>query len=133
MQTFDDQINFFTQCLNEVRSTIHFTIFFAALFILTGLIGAIFINYGDTGLSALAKTLASLGSAITTAFSTFHLKDYPGQKNMIKILDIVINKYEKYKEMPEQIDQKDLEKFQSMYWALWEKKLGISGQKQVGP
>jgi hypothetical protein len=121
-QSYDEQVSFFEQRIQEQKSSIRLACILAAAVLACGIIAAVFINYNVDGYT---KTIGTIAACFSTLFSSFPLRDYPGQRNKINMLNTFIDRYKKIEKDPKKAEELELDKLQEIYWSLIKKTAGL--------
>lgn len=120
---YEEQVSFFEQTIVEHKGSIRIACILAVAVVTCGIIAAIFINYSDS-VNGYTKTVATIAACFSTLFSGFPLRDYPSQRNKIRMLNTFIDRYRKIEQDPSRAEEFEFDKLQEIYWSLVKKTAG---------
>lgn len=120
---YEEQVVFFEQTILEHKGSIRIACILSAAVVACGIIAAIFINYSDS-VNGYTKTVATIAACFSTLFSGFPLRDYPSQRNKIRMLNTFIDRYRKIEQDPSRAEEFEFDKLQEIYWSLVKKTAG---------
>ena len=110
-QNYDEQVLFFEQAILEHKNSIRLACILAAAVLTCGIIAAVFINYSDS-VNGYTKTMGTIAACFSTLFSGFPIRDYPSQRNKIRMLSTFIDRYRKIEQDPARAVEFEFDKLQ---------------------
>jgi hypothetical protein len=122
-QNYDEQVHFFEQAIDEHKTSIRLACLLSAGVVTCGIIAAIFINFTDS-VNGYTKTISTVAACFSTLFSGFPLRDFPSQRNKIKMLRTFISRYQRIEQDPAKAAEFEIDKLQEIYWSLVKKTAG---------